>query len=386
MSSSKLREFMLELSPIFFGTRFQERGKFTYITGPLPEDANGFKYLLVVVDSFTRFIEIIPVISVGSEEAAMALLTYIFGRYGTPMTIRSDNGSQFKNGLHNCLSKALGYTQKFTLPHHHRENGMVERAIGSIRRLLRIERMQKDERDYSVFAAVSMQIINRRLHSSIGMSPYEALFGKRMREETGTVHDWGEPPQETLEEHKVLHRANFYIEGAREAARAHQLKLYQRRRTAMERNIEEPLKVGDLVLIDHEESIPTKDAPRMRGPWRVVEIISKWRVRIENLQGHNAQEIGVDRTRKVTLRESEEELLRVQSRDEGEWEVAEIVGHRYGRRRAIRFKITWKGFPDEEPADISWDEAKSLKEQMDIYLEKNPTLKRRLGEKSVKLR
>ncbi|GKT30630.1 hypothetical protein ADUPG1_005575, partial [Aduncisulcus paluster] len=65
--------------------------------GPIPEDVHGFKFLLVCIDAFTRFTEIIPIISTSGEEAAMALLTHVIGRYGIPKKIRSDGGPQFKN-------------------------------------------------------------------------------------------------------------------------------------------------------------------------------------------------------------------------------------------------------------------------------------------------
>lgn len=66
--------------------------------GPLPPTPDGFQYILVVIDNFTRFVELYALRSVSAEEAAQCFLDY-FGRYGAPHYIHSDRGSQFVNAL-----------------------------------------------------------------------------------------------------------------------------------------------------------------------------------------------------------------------------------------------------------------------------------------------
>ncbi|GKT31255.1 hypothetical protein ADUPG1_005811, partial [Aduncisulcus paluster] len=138
--------------------------------GPIPEDVHGFKFLLVCIDAFTRFTEIIPIISTSGEEAAMALLTHVIGRYGIPKKIRSDGGPQFKNELWRHLTEALGTDHKITIPSQHCENGIVERSIGTIRKKLRLAHMQTDVRDYKIFSAIAMIRINRRVNQTTRIS------------------------------------------------------------------------------------------------------------------------------------------------------------------------------------------------------------------------
>jgi hypothetical protein len=72
------------------------------IIGPVASDAAGNCYILVVIDCFTRFIELYPVSDTSALLCARALLDNIC-RYGTPMTSRSDRGTQFVNGIiRNC--------------------------------------------------------------------------------------------------------------------------------------------------------------------------------------------------------------------------------------------------------------------------------------------
>ena len=65
--------------------------------GPLPMEAGGFKYIVVFIDAFTHFVELRPVKSLPAMEAAKSFLE-VFGRYGAPKYLCSDNGMQFVAG------------------------------------------------------------------------------------------------------------------------------------------------------------------------------------------------------------------------------------------------------------------------------------------------
>ena len=60
--------------------------------GPYPDKGS----ILVIIDTFTRFVELIPCPDATAKSACTGLLSYI-GRYGAPKYLRSDNGPQFAN-------------------------------------------------------------------------------------------------------------------------------------------------------------------------------------------------------------------------------------------------------------------------------------------------
>jgi transposase InsO family protein len=66
--------------------------------GPVTCDATENCYILTVIDCFTRFVELYPVNDTSALLCARALLNHVC-RYGTPMTIHSDRGTQFVNGI-----------------------------------------------------------------------------------------------------------------------------------------------------------------------------------------------------------------------------------------------------------------------------------------------
>ena len=102
------------------------------------EDKYGFSCILVVVDAFTRFVELYACKDATSASAARALLDHI-GRYGCPTDlIVTDNGAQFVNSLISEITGLLLDIEHATItPHSHEENGLIERANKEIMRHLR---------------------------------------------------------------------------------------------------------------------------------------------------------------------------------------------------------------------------------------------------------
>jgi hypothetical protein len=63
------------------------------ITGPLPETDRGNKYILVVTEVFSKWVEAFPLKVVDSLTLASVLVDEIVCRYGIPSSIHSDQGA-----------------------------------------------------------------------------------------------------------------------------------------------------------------------------------------------------------------------------------------------------------------------------------------------------
>ncbi len=83
--------------------------------GPLPESVNGHKFILVIIDCFSRWVELYKCHSTEAEEAARHLLDFV-GRYGCPREIVTDNGSQFVNDVINHFVKLFGTEHMLSIP------------------------------------------------------------------------------------------------------------------------------------------------------------------------------------------------------------------------------------------------------------------------------
>ena len=97
------------------------------IMGPFPPTSRQKKYLLVVVDYFTRWVELFPLRRTTATDIVNILINEIICRYGALSYILSDNRPQFVSQLFNELCTLLGIKRKFTASYHSQTN-MSERV------------------------------------------------------------------------------------------------------------------------------------------------------------------------------------------------------------------------------------------------------------------
>ena len=83
--------------------------------------------MLVIIDTFTRWIELYPSEDATAKSALEGLLQH-FGRYGCPRLIRSDRGPHFANELIKGFLKATGVPHNLTLAYSSEENAIVDAA------------------------------------------------------------------------------------------------------------------------------------------------------------------------------------------------------------------------------------------------------------------
>ena len=75
--------------------------------GHFKEDERGNRYLIAIIDCFTRWIGLYAVRDVTAECAVDALIEH-FGIFGCPAQLVSDNGSQYVNNLIKEFTKLIG--------------------------------------------------------------------------------------------------------------------------------------------------------------------------------------------------------------------------------------------------------------------------------------
>jgi transposase InsO family protein len=89
--------------------------------GPFPDGG----FILVIVDTFTRWVELFPTIDATAASAAQALLHH-FGRFGAPSQLRSDNGPHFIADLIREFLSLIGTQHCLTLVYSKQENSIIE--------------------------------------------------------------------------------------------------------------------------------------------------------------------------------------------------------------------------------------------------------------------
>ena len=96
---------------------------------------SNFKYLLLVVDEYSRWPEVYALDITQAKQIVMSLKDY-FARFGVPDLIRCDEGSSFTSAEFKTFIIHQGATLKYSPLYCPRSNGLVERFNQTIRNLL----------------------------------------------------------------------------------------------------------------------------------------------------------------------------------------------------------------------------------------------------------
>lgn len=146
------------------------------IVGPLPP-SNDYRYLVTIIDRFTRWPEAIPIRNISAETVAVAIINGWIQRFGTPLKISTDQGTQFQSELFKQLNDRLG-TQRFrTTSYHPQANGLVER----FHRVLKAAIKCKDSINWSKELPFIMLGIRATIKEGIRATPAELVFGQTLR-------------------------------------------------------------------------------------------------------------------------------------------------------------------------------------------------------------
>ncbi len=84
------------------------------------------KYVLVMVDHFSRYVVLAPLQDKSTKVVAHMLVAHLFCPNSAPRVLLSDNGTEFRNSVMEEICKQFNIKQTFTVTYHPTSNGLVE--------------------------------------------------------------------------------------------------------------------------------------------------------------------------------------------------------------------------------------------------------------------
>jgi hypothetical protein len=241
--------------------------------GPLPE-VNGFKYVLLVVDAFSKWPEAFPVKTLQGKEIAKILYRDIICRWGAPYALVSDRGTNFLSTIVTEVCKICKIAKFKTTSWHPQCNSTAERRMSTLAHTLRMfsNKHQTNWPDLlpSVMAAWrATPCVNSTL-----FSPYKLLMGEEMRLpiDTALIPKDATPPnvyrhlEDLADEFQVIHgMARDNIKQAQA-----QNKLYHDRKA-----VKPKFKLGDRVWINNTTKtvgLNPKLQSKYVGPYYITDV------------------------------------------------------------------------------------------------------------------
>lgn len=131
---------------------------------------NDIKYILVVIDTFSRRGYVEPLLDKKSDSVVSALEIILDDRIGHKISVlNSDLGKEFTGKAMRTFLAMRGIRQTFAKQSTHAQ--ICERFIRSIRNLIRAYMVQHNTHRFIDRLQDLINVYNNRKHSSIGMSP-----------------------------------------------------------------------------------------------------------------------------------------------------------------------------------------------------------------------
>lgn len=112
--------------------------------GPYTTTKKGRQYLLVIQDQMTKYVELVPLRKATGQTIRESLLEFVYFRHGSPVTLITDNGTEFVNKEITALT-TWASTTHVTTPPYHPQADPVERVNRTIKTMLRAS-MESDHR------------------------------------------------------------------------------------------------------------------------------------------------------------------------------------------------------------------------------------------------
>jgi len=157
-----------------------ERITMDFVTG-LPRTQSSHDAVWVIVDRLTKSAHFLPVRMDYSLERLARLYIYeIVKLHGVPVAIVSDRDPRFTSRFWGSLQRALGTRLNFSTAFHPQTDGQSERVIQILEDMLRACVIEF-EGSWDTHLPLIEFAYNNSYQSSIGMPPYEALYGRKCR-------------------------------------------------------------------------------------------------------------------------------------------------------------------------------------------------------------
>ena len=353
--------------------------------GPLPETEDGYKFILVVIDTFSRWVMLYPTKSTGGEECAKALIQHfgLFGvasevlsdkanQQGETTEVLSDGGSQLDNATVRQALELIGARHNISIAHSSEENAIVERANKEVVKYVRgFVYDSKAPKEWEDFLPFIQRTMNAEVVSALGFSPADIVFGKAINLDRSVLvpnkviacearPDLAEYVRKLIEVQK--HITEVAARSQRDIDAANIVK------RGGEHITEFP--VHSYVTVEYPESVsgrraaPSKVMTPRRGPFLVLSH-KDHEYTLEDIVNHKTlSRVHVTRLRKFVFDTTRKTAEEIAAHDNMEFYVESVLDHepkvRPDRHRSdLMFKIHWLGYNESYDSWEPWSELRA---------------------------
>ncbi|XP_059627037.1 uncharacterized protein LOC132269815 [Cornus florida] len=146
------------------------------VIGPVtPKTSNGHRFIFVVIDYFTKWVEAASYTRISRKTIEHFLTHNVICRYGLPEAIILDNAKNLKNDLIESVFNQFKITKHHLVIYRPQMNGAVKVANKNIKQILR--KMTDTHQDWHKKLPFAIMAYRTSVCTSTRVTPYYLIYG-----------------------------------------------------------------------------------------------------------------------------------------------------------------------------------------------------------------
>ena len=185
------------------------------VMGPLP-DSQGWRYILLFVDQISKWYEAVGLPNQEAKTVAEALVEKWITRFGCPVNLLSDKGTNFMSELFWELYRILSIQRTSKKSFHPKGKAMVERTNRTLEKNIS-KHVSEHQHDWKNYLQLVMMAYRFWVHAVRKYSPAYVIFGTPLKLPVdciyGTRHteSYQTPSDLTFNTRRELQKAHHWI-------------------------------------------------------------------------------------------------------------------------------------------------------------------------------
>ena len=152
----------------------------TDLLGPFPRTPRGYRYVLVVSDQFSKWVEIVAIPDQTADTTARVILNDVIARLGCPIFIHSDLGSNYESRIFKELCDLLEIKKSRTSVRNPKGNGQTERFNKTLVHMTRAY-LTGEQNEWDLNLGCLAAAYRATANESTKMTPNLLMLGREVR-------------------------------------------------------------------------------------------------------------------------------------------------------------------------------------------------------------
>ena len=256
----------------------------------MPKSVRGMTYVLIIVDHFSKWVEVIALDDIKAPKLARAIYDNWICRYGVMQRLHSDGANNVHGEVMKQLSKLLGTDKSKSSRLHPEGDGISEAFVKIVKAVLR-KHVEKYGENWDLNLQSAAYAIRSSINSGTGVTPAELVLGQVLHHPSDFNNvELGEKLPLNVSQArnfakkltKQVHESTAIVNDVLRKNRDQMKKTYDKNVT------KHNFQVGDMVMIwdpPSKKGLSRAFQAKWNGPWKITRFIGSTNCRLENDRG-----------------------------------------------------------------------------------------------------